>query len=78
MSTSQQLRLRALVRAIELCGGPGPLAHYLRISAAKLTYLIDGAAPVPEELFVRIVDLLIARDITKLTEQSRSTDEASQ
>ncbi len=74
MSSSQVLRLRALLRATELCGGPEQLANYLGITAPKLHYMLTGLAVVPEDVFLLIVDLLISRNLTELMQERKDTN----
>lgn len=69
MFSREELRLRTLVRAAELCGGGDRLAAYLGISRTKLAFMIDGGA-VPEDLFLRCVDLLTARNVNELYERT--------
>lgn len=66
MSSNQALRLRALVRGVELSGGTEQLATYLGIRPLKLTFLLQGASHVPEELFLRVVDLLTHENVSEL------------
>ncbi len=71
MPHNQALRLRSLLRAAELCGGPEKLAEYLGVTPSKLGFMLNGSATVPEELFLQVVDLLISRNITELTQATR-------
>ena len=66
MSSPSALRLRALARAVELSGGPKRLAQYLGTSTLKITFLLQGASQVPEELFLQVVDLLTHHDVGQL------------
>lgn len=68
MSSSQALRLRALVRAAELCGGAKQLADHLGITARVLRGMLAGIADVPEDVFLRVVDVLIARNLNELSQ----------
>lgn len=66
MSSNQSLRLRALARGVELSGGPAQLAGYLEISTLRLTFLLQGTTNIPEELFLRVVDLLTRNNVSEL------------
>ena len=66
MSSSDTLRVRALARAVELAGGTRELAAYLGIRPLTLSYFLHGASHVPEDLFLRVVDLLVQRNVAEL------------
>lgn len=72
MFSSEELRLRTLVRAAELCGGSDRLAAFLGISHSQLASMIDGRA-VPEDAFLRCVDLLTARNVSDLYKRATKT-----
>lgn len=71
MFSSEELRLRTLLRAAELCGGGDRLAALLGISHTKLALMLNGGA-VPEHVFLGCVDLLTARDVGELYERQTS------
>lgn len=72
MYSSEELRLRTLVRAAELCGGADRLAAFLGISPTRLAFMIDGRA-VSEDVFLRCVDLLTARNVSELYKRATQT-----
>lgn len=72
MYSSEELRLRALVRAAELCGGSDRLAAFLGISHTQLAFMLDGRG-VPEDTFLRCVDLLTARKVSDLYKRATKT-----
>ena len=69
MSSNEALRHRALARAVELCGGAKPLADYLGVTTPALHAMLAGVVAVPEEMFLRVVDLLSARNLSELSER---------
>jgi hypothetical protein len=79
MSSNQALRLRALVRAAELCGGAKPLADHLGITARGMRAMLAGLTDVPEGVFLRVVDVLIARHLNELSQRlsGRRKEESS-
>ncbi len=52
------LYVRALHRACEKAGGIDPLAHLLGVRPEMLTEWLEGAAPVPQAIFLKAVDVL--------------------
>jgi len=76
MFSSEELRLRTLLRAAELCGGGDRLAGFLGISHTKLSFMLNGGA-VPEQVFLGCVDLLTARNVDELYEHRTTTHEQS-
>jgi hypothetical protein len=75
MFSSEELRLRTLVCAAELCGGAERLASFLGISHTKLAFMMDGGA-VSEDVFLRCVDLLTARKVSELYERTTAEQPA--
>lgn len=69
MSSNEALRHRALARAVELCGGAKPLADYLGITTPALHAMLAGMVSVREDMFLRVVDLLSARNLSELSER---------
>lgn len=54
---------RALLRAAGIVGGIDPLAERLQVDPAVLLTWIRGTAKVPPDVFLRIVDIVIERDL---------------
>jgi len=54
MSSSESLRMRALLRAREVCGGHDQLAAYLRISGSRLSAIVESGA-VPDAIFMQVM-----------------------
>lgn len=74
MFPSQALRLRALQRAAELCGSASALADYLAITPTKVEMMLKGLASVPDETFLNVVDLLMARDLASFAKREGMGD----
>ena len=66
MSSPAALSLRSLVRALALSEGPEQLAAELQLSPSHLKLMLEGVSDVPEETFLRVVDLLIDRSVAAL------------
>ena len=62
MSSDQILRLRALVRAAELSKGKEQLAARLGITPVTLRLMLEGRFAIPQELFLKTVDLCFNGD----------------
>jgi hypothetical protein len=52
---------RSLKRATELLGGAEALATYLNRSPTLVCRWLDGSLPVPDSVFLKVVDLLLDR-----------------
>jgi hypothetical protein len=52
------LHARMLERAVEILGGPGEVAAYLDVSPARLRIWMRGLFPLPDHVFLRLVDLI--------------------
>lgn len=49
---------RLLQRAAEIMGGVEPLRAHLEVSRLQLNYWMQGRARLPDNVFLRIADLL--------------------
>ena len=58
--------MQALGRAADILGGPVQLRGYLRVSALVLTLWMSGATALPNDVFLKVVDLIVERDISDL------------
>jgi hypothetical protein len=58
--------MQALRRAAEILGGPLELRGYLKVSALVLTLWMSGACATPTEIFLKVVDLIVERDVSDL------------
>jgi hypothetical protein len=61
-----QLRITALHRAAKIAGGPAPLRRYLNVSAVCLAMWMSGGAVLPDDAFLKLVDLIVERDLSDL------------
>ena len=66
-----EVQSRTLHRAVEIVGGPDVLAKILGVPESGLRMWLDGR-PVPSEIFLRAVDLIIDRDIQAQTDAAAS------
>lgn len=57
---------RALQRAIDLAGGVDPLARYLKVPPAALKFWLNASSPLPDDMFLKIVDVLLERSMMEL------------
>ena len=65
MSSDASVRLRAMLRAAELSGGVDQLAARLGVTPAFLTGIVKRHLPVPEKIFLRVVDVFFNAESTK-------------
>lgn len=63
---SHQVHLRALQRAAEIAGGPEALAAYLGVSGDRVSIWIKGGSRIPDDVFLKIVDLLAERSLYEI------------
>lgn len=62
--------MRTLAKAAELLGSERALARYLGVPMPELFVWMRGATPLPDPLFLRVVDLVL--DDLDLAEQARA------
>jgi hypothetical protein len=60
------IHTRALHRAAEILGGKRPLRAYLNVSAMVLAMWMSGTAPPPTDVFLKVVDLIVEKDLDSL------------
>ena len=53
---------RALQRAIEQARGVEPLARDLQVPVSAVRFWMSSSSPLPDDVFLKLVDLLLARD----------------
>jgi hypothetical protein len=66
------LHIRALQRAAELLGGQEALALYLHVGPLAVRFWISGSAPVPADVFIKVVDLLVDHSIDEIQASKES------
>jgi hypothetical protein len=57
---------RALQRAVELAGGVEPLSIHLHVPATAIRFWLNASSPLPDDIFLKIVDLLLDRSLSEL------------
>jgi len=62
----QPVRTCALQRAAEILGGSRALRTYLNVSAIVLASWMSGATPPPTDVFLKVVDLIVEKDLDSL------------
>ena len=60
------VRSQALQRAADILGGRRPLRAYLNVSALVLGMWMSGAQPPPTDVFLKVVDLIVEKDLDSL------------
>ena len=61
--------VRTLRRAAEIVGGAEALALQLEVSSADLATWLAGTGTVPQEVFLRAVDIVTAHQISEVSGQ---------
>lgn len=59
-------QISALSRAAGILGGQPALRRYLNVSAVCLGFWMAGTATTPPDVFLKIVDLIVEKDISDL------------
>jgi hypothetical protein len=60
------VRSQALHRAADILGGSRPLRAYLNVSALLLGMWLSGVQPPPTDVFLKVVDLIVEKDLDSL------------
>jgi hypothetical protein len=58
---------RTLRRAAEIVGGVQTLGSQLGVGTEDLVYWLQGTKSVPQEIFLRAVDIVVAHDVTQIS-----------
>ena len=58
---------QTLRRAAEIVGGIPELGTQFGVPAEDLALWINGAKPVPQEIFLRAVDIVTANDVNEIS-----------
>jgi len=56
---NKEVYRRALARAREAIGGEVQLARHLRVPGSAIIAWLSGEQPIPDVIFLRVVDLLV-------------------
>lgn len=57
--SDQALYRRTLRRALEVAGGQSALRAKLAVSDTHLSSWLQGAQPIPEQVFLQLVDIVV-------------------
>jgi DNA-binding transcriptional regulator YdaS (Cro superfamily) len=57
---------RTLLRAAGILGGVDALAERLQVHPAVLVMWMRGSATLPQEVFLKVVDIVLERDINAI------------
>jgi hypothetical protein len=68
---TQDLRRRALERALQIVGGSPELAARLRVADYVLELWLQGRASMPASAFFEIVDVIIEDDLARASGDRR-------
>ena len=63
---AENVRTHAIRRASEILGGQRNLRKYLGVSALSLSVWIAGSEPPPTDIFLKVVDVIVDREIDGL------------
>jgi hypothetical protein len=66
------VRKHALRRAIDVVGNEETVAMYLDVSPTVLKFWLNTSSPLPDDMFLKVVDLLADRAASPLHPQARS------
>ncbi len=58
---------RTLRRAAEIVGGVQQLGAQLGVRSEDLVYWMQGTKQVPQEIFLRAVDIVVAHDVSVIS-----------
>ena len=61
-----QVQIGALERAAGILGGRKQLRRYLNVSTMCLALWMSGAGSTPPDVFLKVVDLIVEREISDL------------
>ena len=68
----KSLHARALQRAVDVLGGPAPAAMRLGISQTCLKLQLEDLLPIPEALFLTLVEILADADLAGLLKEAQT------
>ncbi len=68
---------RALQRAADLFGGAGALAKQLNVSRVRIDVWLRGDAPVPGDVFLAVVDILLEHGVGALQKAGHETQQSA-
>ena len=62
---------KLLKRATEICGSRDALSAYLGVSDERVKLWIDAKARLPDQVFLRVADLVLEDDIARAEQDRR-------
>jgi hypothetical protein len=65
---------RTLRRAAEIVGGVQTLGSQLGVGTEDLVYWLQGTKSVPQEIFLRAVDIVVAHDVREMSGRHPNLD----
>jgi hypothetical protein len=65
---------RTLKRAAEIAGGVEELGAELGVRSDDLAYWLQGTKSVPQEIFLRAVDIVVAHDVKEMSGKHPNLD----
>ena len=72
----EELRLRALRRAVELCGGVSALSMRIGYPGLYLEQMLAGSEPMSPDVFMRVIDVVIDGDLDNLKSRTPAAPDA--
>ena len=66
LAVANPIHERTLLRAAGILGGVDPLAERLQVHPALLGLWMRGTIALPPEVFLKVVDILLERDINAI------------
>lgn len=66
--------IRTVSRAAEIAGGIGQLGLRWRVPLELLMSWLEGRIPIPEDIFLRAVDIVIAHEIDEIGNGDRNVN----
>ena len=72
---NSEVPMRALRRAVQICGGLDALGDRLSVSTDALERMLDGTEPVPEPIFRQTVGLLLEATATRSPKRPPDSNE---
>jgi hypothetical protein len=63
---------RAMRRAAQILGGPEALSAHLGAAADDLACWLNGSKRVPDDVFLRVVDIVSAHEIAEISGRHRN------
>jgi len=72
---NSEVPMMALRRAVQLCNGLNALGDELNVSTDTLDRMLTGEEELPQELFIRVVGLLLEATATRNPKRTPDSNE---